>query len=261
MRVVMENGTSLDDILSSEPASEPASEPETIGQPRDDFGRFASQEPGEQEQPAIEPEAPQDGPPPSEQEPAHIPFAALKDERAKRQHAEAERQQALERLQQYEAYYQQQNAPAAPDLETDPVAFIAAQVQQQLMPQVQQQILTARVEVAEQMARQKWADYDEKVEHFKEAVKANPYLLQELTASPNPAEYAYNAANQMLEARQYGTATPSRAQLEAEIRQQIMAEIGIPQRQAPTSLANERSIGSRSGPAWSGPTPLSEILG
>jgi hypothetical protein len=256
----MENGTSLDDILSSEPTVETASEPETIGRPRDEHGRFASQEPGEQEQPAIEPEAPQDGPPPSDQEPAHIPFAALKDEREKRQRAEAERQQVLERLQQYEAYYQQQNAPASEE-DADPVALIAAQVQQMMMPQVQQQILTARVEVAETLARQKWADYDEKVEHFKEAVKANPYLLQELTASPNPAEYAYNAANKMLEAKQYGTATPSREQLEAEIRQKIMAEIGIPNRQAPTSLANERSIGSRSGPAWSGPTPLSDILG
>jgi hypothetical protein len=119
-----------------------------------------------------------------------------------------------------------------------------------------------RVNVAEEFARQKWADYDEKVEHFKEAAKTNPFLLQELRTAANPAEYAYNAANKILEAKQYGTASPSREQLEAEIRQKIMAEIGMPPKvQAPTTLANERSTGSRSGPAWSGPTPLGDIFG
>ncbi len=253
----MENGTSLDDILNDDP-TEDAPQPETIGQPRDDSGRFASAEPGEEQQ--AEQPAAEEGPPPSEQEPSHIPFAALKDERAKRQQIEAERQQMADRLQQYEAYFQQLQAAEQPE-EQDPIQAITSHVLSTVQQQNEMQMLTVRVEFAEQLARQKWADYDDKVEHFKEAVKANPYLLQELKAAPNPAEYAYNAANKMLEAKQYGTASPSREQLEAEIRAKIMAEIGMPQRQAPTTLATERSVGARSGPAWSGPTPLGDILG
>ncbi len=255
----MENGTSLDDILGSEPTGESA-EPETIGQPRDEHGRFSARE-ETGETPAEEPQG-EEVTPTSEQEPSHIPIAALKDERTKRQQAESQTQQALARLQQYEAYFQQmQNGAAQPEEEEDPIELIAQQVMSRLAPQNEMQMLTAKVEFAEQIARQKWDDYDEKVEYFKEAVRTNPFLLNELKSAQNPAEYAYNAANRILEAKQYGTAVPSREQLEAEIRQKIMAEIGMSNRQAPNSLATERSVGARSGPAWSGPTPLNELLG
>jgi hypothetical protein len=259
----MENGTSLDDILNSEPAVETAPEPETIGQPRDESGRFAPREQGEEQQPEpIEatPDAP-DAPPASEQEPSHIPMAALKDERTKRQQIEAERQQLAERLQQYEAYFQQLQAPQT-DEEPDPVDAFAAQIEQKIMSQVQHHQLTDKVNMTEVFARQKWADYDEKVELFKEEAKKNPYLVQQLMQAPNPAEYAYQVSEQIAVARNYGGAQPSREQLEAEIRQKIMAEIGMsPKVQAPTSLASERSVGSRGGPAWSGPTALGDILG
>lgn len=249
----MENGTSLDDILSDEPESE-AGQAETIGQPRDEQGRFATKEPGVEEQSS------QEEPPSSEQEPTHIPIAALKDERTKRQQIEAERQQMAERLQQYEAYFQSlQNG--GQEEEPDPVQLIAQQVMSQLQPQQEMQFLTQKVEFAEALARQKWADYDEKVEHFKEAAKANPFLIQELRTAANPAEYAYGVANQILEAKAYSQ-QPSREQIEAEMRAKIMAELGMSnQPKAPTSLVNERSVGSRSGPAWSGPTPLGDILG
>jgi hypothetical protein len=256
----MENGTSLDEIFGDESGQAEAPPPETIGQPRDEHGRFAPKDTGDTE---TEQEAPQqEAPPASEQEPSHIPVAALKDERAKRQQYEDQLRQATERLQQYEAYFAQQQGGTEQEQEPDPVEFIAQQVMQRLTPQTEAQMLTMRVNVAEEFARQKWADYDEKVEHFKEAAKTNPFLLQELRTAANPAEYAYNAANKILEAKQYGTASPSREQLEAEIRQKIMAEIGMPPKvQAPTTLANERSTGSRSGPAWSGPTPLGDIFG
>lgn len=251
----MENGTSLDEIFGGEQSNE-TEQAETIGQPRDEHGRFAPKEAGEEEQL----EQPQDAPPASEQEPSHIPIAALKDERTKRQQIEAERQQMAERLQQYEAYFQQlQNG--GQEEEPDPIQLIAQQVQSALAPQYEMQMLTQKVDFAEALARQKWADYDEKVEHFKEAAKSNPFLLQELRTAANPAEYAYNVANRILEAKQYGSA-PSREDIEAEMRAKIMAELGMSnQPKAPTTLANERSVGSRSGPAWSGPTPLGDIFG
>ena len=250
----MDNGASLDDILGDEAAPQ-IEQPQEVSQPRDEHGRFASNDTGEQPETAQ-----QEGPPPSEPEQSHIPIAALKDERAKRQQSEAERQQLAERLQQYEAYFAQQNGQQ-PQEEQDPLEIIAQQVMQRLQPQTEMQMLTMRVNVAEDIARQKWSDYDEKVETFKAAVQQNPYLLQELKNAANPAEYAYNADNRMLEAKSYGQPGPSREAMEAEMRAKIMAELNLNKPQVPTSLVNEQSRGSRSGPAWSGPTPLGQILG
>jgi len=257
--------TSLDDILSDEGDIEEAAE--TIGQPRDDAGKFTNAEPGVEEEVA---DPIQEGPPSTEQEPSHIPVAALKAEREKRQQVEAERQQIADRLKQYETYFDQLQQPedlGPPDPQVDPNGY-AQWVRQQVMQEVQQNVAStgeqyiarARIEVAETLARQKWADYDEKIETFKEAAKANPFLVAELQKAPNPAEYAYNAVARMQEAKQYGTA-PSRAEMEAQIRSEILAELNIPQAKAPFSMATERSVGGRSGPAWSGPASLDNILG
>lgn len=249
-------GTSFDDILGDE-------QPEEItGQPRDDQGRFASADTGVTEE--VSQEEPQTEVPPTSEQPeqGHIPIAALKDERAKRQAIEDQYRQAAERLQQYEAYFAQQQGGQQQQEEPDPIEFIAQQVMARLQPQTEMQMLTMKVEQTEAFARQKWPDYDEKVELFKEAAAANPFLVEELKRSPNPAEYAYNAAQKMHEAKTYGTATPTREQIEAEIRQQIMAEIGVQQKpQAPTSLVNTQSRGSRGGPAWAGPASMEQILG
>jgi len=252
----MENGTSWDDILSD--ADETASEPEALsGQPRDEQGRFA---PVEQTQQEDQGDQQQEAPPASEPEQGHIPIAALKDERGKRQRIEEEFRQAQERLAQYEAYFQQVNQQQ-PDPEQDPVEFLAQEVLNRVQPQTQQQYQVMRVQVAEQFARQKWADYDEKVETFKEEAQRNPFLWKELASAENPAEYAYNVAGNILAARTYGDAPPpSREQIEAEIREKIMAEIGMSKPAVPTSLANTQSRGARSGPAWSGPTSWGDIL-
>lgn len=252
-RAIMDNGTSLDDILSDDTPQ--IEQQEETSQLRDEQGRFAAQDTGEPQETAQ-----QEGPPPSEPEQSHIPIAALKDERAKRQQIEAERQQLAERLQQYEAWFAQQQGQGQQQ-EHDPLEIIAQQVMQRLQPQTEMQMLTMRVNVAEDIARQKWADYDEKVEHFKAAVQQNPFLLQELKAAPNPAEYAYNAAQRILEAKSYGQPGSSMDDMEAKVREKIMAELGLNKPQAPTSLVTEQSKGTRSAPAFAGPTPMSQILG
>lgn len=253
----MEEGTSLDDILNSGEDAAPEQEAPT-GPVRDEQGRFASASPQEE----VQGEQQQEAPPASEPEPGHIPFAALKDERGKRQRLEDDLRQTQERLAQYEAHFAQASQQQQPDIEQDPIEYLAQQVLARVQPQTQQQHLVMKVEVAEQFARSKWSDYDEKVETFKEEAERNPYLWQELAKAPNPAEYAYNAAGNILAARTYGTASPpSREQIEAEIREQIRAEIGITKPSVPTSLANAQSRGSRGGPAWSGPTPLGDVLG
>ena len=254
----MDNEATLDELISGTAEAETPqieAEPEQPGLPRDDKGRFAPADTGE----AVA--APQEGPPPSEPEASHIPLAALQDERTKRQRIEDELRTAQAALQQYQTYYQQQAQPQ-PDPETDPIAYVTQAVREQLAPQFQQEMLAAKVQLAESQARQRWQDYDAKIDVFKVEAQRNPFLWEQALASPDPASHAYNVANQIAEAQRYGgNAAPTREQIEAEIREKILAEIGMSNRHAPLSLATERSTGSRSGPAWSGPASLDELLG
>jgi hypothetical protein len=55
-----------------------------------------------------------------------------------------------------------------------------------------------------------------------------------------------------------------KARLEAELREQILAELGGAgahfTRLAPSNLAGARNVGARGGPAWSGPATLNDIF-
>lgn len=265
------DNTPLDEILNSsdpgdetpEVATEPTQTetPETIGRARDEQGRFvAKDETGE-----VEPQGEASVTPTQEQEPERVPVRALQDERQKRQQLE-------ERLRQYDEYFAQLNSQQqpeeTPDQFTDPEGYTAHVVRQavqaaiqEIAPQLQRTQTLSRAEVSEMLARQKYEDYDQKIEAFKEAVQDNPFLIQQVQQAPDPAIFAYNAAVKYLEAKQYGNASPTRDQIEAEIREKVIAELGLNARpNVPTTLAGARSVGSRTGPAWSGPTPLGDIL-
>ena len=257
---------SLGEILGSEePAIEEptveAPEAETPQRERDEHGRFVSKQAGDEQQ--AEPEASVTPTPEPEQE--RIPIAALKDERNKRQQLE-------ERLRQYDEYFAQLQAQPkqpteVPDMFADPdghQAYVIEQAVQRavekLQPAMQQQGTLTRAEVSEMLARQKYEDYDATVEVFKEAIAHNPFLVGQLHQSADPATFAYNAGKQYQQAKSYGTEAPlSREQIEAELREKIVAELNL-RPQVPTTLADARSVGSRSGPAWTGPTELGDIL-
>ena len=257
---------SLDEILSGEEesTSEAIEAAETAQRERDELGRFKAKQSGEAEE--VEPTEPESVTPTQQEE--RIPIAALKDERSKRQQLE-------QRLQEYEQYFaqlqqapQQQQPQEEPDMFADPDGFkahLAAQIRAELLkevqPTIQQSQIMTRAEVSEIMARQKYEDYDATVEHFKEALASNPFLLSQLQQAPDPATFAYNAGKQWQAAKNFGSeAPPTREQIEAELREKIMNEIGLNRPQVPTTLAAERSVGARSGPAWSGPKPLSDLL-
>jgi hypothetical protein len=267
---------SIGDILNGEPTDEPVietveevvetpaaaeeAEPVTAERPRGPDGKFIPKETG------VEPHNAEPVPPTTDRLP-QAEYAALKDERQKRQQLEA-------RLAELETYLQsQQRQPTAPppDMFDDPDGFKAHlrdQILAELQPALQQQGAISRAEFSEMQARRQYEDYDAKIEVFKEALAANPFLLNELKQAPDPAVFAYNAANKFLEAKQYGTAAPSREQIEAELREQIeaelreqiMAEINLNRPKAPSTFAGDRSVGSRSGPAWTGPAPLGDLL-
>jgi hypothetical protein len=257
------NGSDPGDEIAPEPQIEAAPEPEADDRPRDEQGRFLPKDTGEDVTETVTPAAT----PAAEPEQERVPIAALMGERQKRQHLE-------DRLREYDEYFARLNSQPeqpqeAPDPFTDPDAHQAYVIEQavskaleRITPQLQRTQTLSRAEVSEMLARQKYEDYDAKIEIFKEAIQENPFLAQQVQQAADPATFAYNAASKYQEAKSYGTASPSRAQLEAEIREKVIAELGLSNRpNVPTSLAGVRSVGSRTGPSWTGPTALDDILG
>jgi hypothetical protein len=82
-----------------------------------------------------------------------------------------------------------------------------------------------------------------------------------MQSSENPARFAYETAKLQMDIQQHGS-------LQGYIDAQIAAkqtealsqvQVQLPQ-SLPPSISSDRSVGSRSGPAWSGPRPLGELL-
>jgi hypothetical protein len=259
---------SIGDILNGEPEAEPetvaeqveeqpeaAEALETIERPRGPDGKFIPKEPTgvqEQETPAepVPPTEPTDRLPQAE-------YAALRDERRKRQELE-QRLQALETQRLHAAQ------PKAPDVDfwDDPQTFLAKQFDQfsdQMMQRFTAKQQVERLDASEAAARSKYPDYDEKFEAFHQAVQLNPKLAQELARASDPGEFAYSRGKTALEIEKAGSIDAliqsERAKWEAEMRAVIQPTATLP----PTT-AGDSSVGARTGPAWAGPKPLGDIL-
>lgn len=256
----------LDSILNSD-SSEPVIEaeapteqpPETIGQPRDEHGRFASVEPETGVEQAPEPETvpptaePQNGLPPAE-------YAALRDERRKRQEAE---QRALYLEQQFQQMQPAQQLPAPVDFWEDPHQYMARQFDefgQTLLQRFEQRQQQQRVDASEAAARAKYSDYAEKVDAFRLAAAANPALVQQMTAASDPAEFAYSRGKTAIEVERYGSVEDLIAAERAKWEAELKGALTQPSLTAPSTIANERSVSARAGPAWVGPAALDSIL-
>lgn len=261
----MDNEGHLDNLLNGEPTEAPAeviaetaSEPETIGQPRGPDGKFLSTQETGVETPATEPE------PVTPTEPVDDvqrgQYAALKDERRKRQEAEA-RAADLE-AKWLQAQRQAQPQEAEIDFWDNPQAVIGQQFQQfkqQLRQELRQEQITERIDASEVQARSKYADYDDALHAFRQAVQANPTLAQQMTASPDPAEFAYKKGKTALDLERVGSIDDllksERAKWEAEARAAMPAPPTLP-----ATTAADGSVGGRSGPAWAGPGTVNDYL-
>lgn len=255
----------LEDILNDTPAEEvqdteaaTTEAPETIGRERDEMGRFKpKQETGETE-PQDEPAA-EVAPPAAE--PVNVPVGALQDERRKRQDLERRLAYYEQQLQARQA--QPQQAPAPPvDFWEDPNTFLDSRLNEfgsKLIQQFEQQQQLKRVNEAEAAARARYTDFDEAVGEFTQAAQQNPRLIQEMAASPDPAEFAYRRGKQMSELAQVGDLDAYKAKVIAEYEAQLKASLPSPVT-APTTTAGLRSVGARPGPNWTGATPIEDIL-
>lgn len=247
----MENeGKSFEDLLNDEP-SEAAPVVEEVpaeqeGQPRDEHGRFA-------------PKGEEEGAPPAPVEPPAFDGAATIDERRKRQAAEQERDELRTRLEALEKQFQPPPKEPAPQ----PSIWEDEQGWQQHFGSnvVQQATLNAKLDMSEMLARRQYEDFDAMKTSFLQMAEQNPAIVQQALGDPDPWDRAYKIARNAATMTELG-ATDLET-LKAKIREELVAEMG--QQPSPTglppTLSTERNVGSRSGPAWSGPKPLSELLG
>lgn len=280
----MSEGTSLDDLLSDKEPTEDAAiaaigtvleapieaQPETIGQPRDEHGRFAPNEEtgvqaeiNEKRDAALDKINTQPVPPTEQTGLPREEFAALKDERRKRQEAEA-------RIASLEAQFQRmQPQPAAeppanfwddPDTAIDQrVTGAVSKAVAEQFQRMQEKQQIERIDASEATARSKYQDYDDAFHAFQQAVHASPTLAEQMIRSSDPAEFAYTTGKRALDLERVGSIDEllkaERVKWEQEVRAAAPAPVSFP-----ATTASDGSVGARSGPAWAGPLTLDEML-
>jgi hypothetical protein len=233
--------------IPAEPAPEEASE----GPQRDENGRFVSTK-------GVEPEAE----PPSA--PDHLPQDVYEPLKAVRNENKALKEQLEALTRQIQAVQQPQEPPAPPPSIWEDEEGWQQQFGSQVVTQaVQQATLNAKLDMSEMMVRQANPDFEEVKAEFLALAEQNPELRQQALSDPHPWNKAYQIAKNARTMRELGATDV--ATLEARLREQIMAELQgqAPARPmaAPPTLTTERSVGSRTGPAWAGPKSLSDLLG
>lgn len=259
----MEQGTSLNSILDDEPegtveAVEAETAPDTAPEPeeapdgplRGPDGKFTKAETG------VEPQETAESVPPTDKLPKED-YKAIREEREKRQKLEAE----LEALKQQFQQQPKEPPPPPPSMWEDEQGW-QQHLQQTIMQQADQ---LSRINASEMAARAQNPDFQEMFDLFNEMAAQNPSVVQQAMQDPHPWGKAYQIAKSHKSMQELGAVDV--ADLEAKLREKIMAEmqqeqVPVPQRpSAPPSLTGERNVGSRTGPAWAGPRPLSDLLG
>lgn len=237
-----ENQTPLSDMLGAEtdtPVVETPPEaqeaPSDDGRARDpETGKFVKKEEAEEK--------------PSE----NIPEGALMGERKRRQEAEqrlASIEQELKTL---------KNPPAPPpSIWEDEGKWQQHFGDNVVSVAVREASLNTALNLSEMMTRREHDDFDDMKAKFLELATQNPELRQAALSDADPWRKAYQIAKNHETMRELGAV--DMAGLKEQLRKEIMAERQQPPGLPPT-LSTERNVGQRTGPAWSGPTPLSDLL-
>lgn len=229
---VLKDETKVEPEVKAE-APEPAPEPEPV---KAEEPKPSKVEPGE-------PTAPK-----AEEEP-RVPLKALEEERRKRK----EYQRELESL---------RNAPKAADPVVDPEGY-----HKQIEEKFQYALLNGTLHMSEQVARAHYGDeaVNAAFAAFEEAQESNPGLRATILSSRHPYQSLIDWHKREQVLATVGTDLDSfKKRLRDELLEELKANptaIGI----APTSqpvaptLANRPSVSARDQ-AWTGPTPIADIL-
>lgn len=150
----------------------------------------------------------------TEPEPKTVPLKAVQEERQKRQQAQAEAEQLRQQLAMMNA--RQGGAPQSDDPETsiweNPEKFL------------EKRDAKTRVNMSEHFMRSQHDDFDETVQPFIAAAKANPALLAQFNSHPFPAAFAYEQGKAMQEFGDVKTPQEYRSKVESDIRAEYEAK-------------------------------------
>lgn len=178
-----------------------------------------------------------------------VPIKALMAEREKRQQLE----------QQLKQRDQQQPKPSFWEKPEEHL--------QQLRQEFQTHAVFTKMDLSESMARDRHADYDEKLSVFGQLAEANPTLMQQAAQQRNPAEWVYSVAKNHMELKQAGSIEGMRTKLEAEIRAKVEAEYKAKaeaeakkRESLPQTLTDVQAGQGPKPTEFLGPTPLNTIL-
>lgn len=259
---------SLDDILDgndepeveaeaveAQPEQPEATEPEP--QPRDESGKFAAK--GETEP---QPEEPQEEPPSSKPDAGVL--AAKRAETERRQAAEKERDDFARQLEALRSEIQQQQKPQEPEAPPPSVWEDENAWGGQLVSQaVQQSAYQAKLQMSEMLMSEQAEDFADIKQQLVEFVGSNPAINQQVAESQHPWRTAYQAFKSQRTMQELGATDVDtlRAKLREEILAELQANAPVEQPKVPPSLSTKRNVGSRSGPNWTGPTPLGDLIG
>lgn len=165
--------------------------------------------------------------------------------------AERRKRQALE--QQLAEKAQEQK----PDFWEDPEGRLA-----EVQSQFQQQLTAQKLDISEAFAREKYPDFDEKLQVFAGMAQENPVLYQQMAQQANPAEFMYRTSANQQKLKEMGDPTAYEAKLKERLRAEWEAERAAEAKKRedlPGTIAN--AAGSGGGTvAWSGPTPLDDLF-
>lgn len=192
-----------------------------------------------------------------------VPRKALIEERKKRQEYERLLAETNGKLQAFQQFAQQRQAPqdqARPDPEAEfyknPTQFVGSTVQEQ--------VDRVRLDLSQQMMRSAHADYDEKANAFVEAAQQNPSLVMQLRSHPNPAQFAYDTGKVITATRGAKSWDEAVANIRKDLRAEIEAEI---RKERALTAAEQASTSSATAPGRSasqvqaaGDVPLRELF-
>lgn len=208
-------------------------------QPRDEQGRFAPKGVEESAPPAPVNELPQE---------VYEPLKAVRHENQQLKADLAEMKRQFEAM---------QNPPAPPPDVFDE-GFSQHVTANAATVAVQQAAHASKLQTSELLLMQEVPNLPEIKEQLMEFVGKNPAINEQVAESPHPWKTAYQAYQNYQTMQQLG-ATDINA-LREQIRQEELAKLQSGRPTIPPTLANERNVGQRSGPAWTGPTALDDIL-
>lgn len=247
-----------EEVATEEPEQAPEPEAPAEGQPRGPDGKFAPKQTGVDEEPQAEPVEPDAGPPPADHLPRDVyePLKAVRNENRELK----ERLAAMERQFQQQPQQPPEMPPAFWDDPDKAIEARVAQAAEMAIQRYQQQQTMERINASEAAAKGRHADYEDAFRAFQQAAQANPTLIQQMTSESDPAEFAYKTGRRAMDLEQVGSLDALIAAERAKWEAEAKAAIPAPAQSFPATTATDGSVGSRSGPAWAGPAPISDLL-